>query len=422
MDYKNNEFSPHSQDFKTTMLQLCCPDLLRHRLTSLFVANFDFLQRLIIFAVGLSNQSLFQPIMQTIKAMKTIGFVRSHKENEHRIAILPEDLNTVRNLGNIYIEEGYANEFGIPDEAYSSKGVKIADRDTVLAQDIICDPKIGDAEYLDCLNNQTLFGWVHAVQNKDITDKIITGGNTAIVWEDMYEKGRHVFWRNNEIAGEAAIMHAYLLHGIFPYNTKVAVLGRGNTARGAIKTLHFLGAEVYAYDRKTEALFREELGKYDVIVNAILWDTSREDHIIYRDDLKRMKPGAMIIDISCDRAGAVETSIPTSIEHPDYLVDGIRHYVVDHTPSLFYKSTSAEISREVARFIDTLIEDKAEECEILKDAIALKDGKIVDHRIIDFQGRRQTTPPRFTIFLIYNILHHVNLGNHISNFAINASC
>ena len=114
----------------------------------------------------------------------------------------------------------------------------------------------------------------------------------------MYHLNRHTFWRNNEIAGEAAVMHAYLLHGIFPYNTKVAVLGRGNSARGAVKTLNYMGADITVYDRRTEELFREELPKYDVVVNAILWDTSRKDHIIYKEDLKRMKRGAMIIDIS----------------------------------------------------------------------------------------------------------------------------
>lgn len=92
-----------------------------------------------------------------------------------------------------------------------------------------------------------------------------------------------------------------------------------------------MGADVTIYDRKTEKLFQKELSQYDVIVNGILWDTERKDHIIYKSDLKRMKKGAMIIDISCDRNGAVETSIPTSMDQPTYEVDAIVHYVVDHT-------------------------------------------------------------------------------------------
>ena len=205
----------------------------------------------------------------------------------------------------------------------------------------------------------------------------------------MYEMGRHVFWRNNEIAGEAAIMHAYLLHGIFPYNTKVAVLGRGNTARGAIRMLNDMGAKVCSYDRKTEELFQNELGNFDVVVNSILWDTSRKDHIIYKSDLKRMKSGSMIIDISCDKAGAIETSIPTTIEKPDYIIDGIRHYVVDHTPSLFYKSSSIDISKEVVKYIDFFINNDEESNTILKQAHIIDNGSILDQRIITFQNRGQ---------------------------------
>lgn len=156
----------------------------------------------------------------------------------------------------------------------------------------------------------------------------------------MYHSGRHTFWRNNEIAGEAAIMHAYSLHGIFPYETKVALIGTGNVARGAYRILVSLGADVVQYNRRSEKLFIEEMDQFDVIVNALLWDTSRKDHIINKEDLKKLKHGALIIDISCDRAGAIETSIPTTIENPTYVVDGVTHYVVDHTPSIFQNNFS----------------------------------------------------------------------------------
>ena len=317
--------------------------------------------------------------------MKTVGFPISHKENEKRRAIIPSDLALIKNCDYIYIEKGYGDVLGYSDSDYQQYGVHISTREEVLKQDIICDPKIGDAEYLSTLQNQMIFGWVHAVQNRNITDVILQQNLTAIAWEDMFEQGRHSFWRNNEIAGEAALCHAYLLHGIFPYNTKVAVIGRGNVARGAIRTLNFMGADVVVYDRHTEQLLSKELGDYDVIVNALLWDTKRTDHIIYREDLKRMKKGAMIIDVSCDRAGAIETSVPTTLENPTYVVDGITHYVVDHTPSLFYKTTSKCISEVVCRFIDDLIE--ALDNDVLNKALSISAGKIVDQRIVEFQNR-----------------------------------
>ncbi len=299
---------------------------------------------------------------------------------------MPYDLMKVKNTSSVYIEQGYGDVVGYTDDDYRKYGVNICSRDVALRQDVICDPKIGDAEYLELLTQgQTIFGWIHAVQNKDITDKIINAGLTAITWEDMYYKGRHVFWRNNEIAGEAAIMHAYSLHGIFPYDTKVAIIGNGNTARGAYRILASLGAEIVQYNRKTEYLLREEIGNYDVIVNAVLWDTKREDHIIYKEDLKRMKRNALIIDISCDRNGGIETSIPTTIENPVYEVDGIVHYVVDHTPSLFYRTISKSLSAICSGYIDMLVEDRFD--DVLKRAVAIKSGSIVDERINLFQKR-----------------------------------
>ncbi|MHC5353694.1 N(5)-(carboxyethyl)ornithine synthase [Myroides sp. LJL115] len=317
--------------------------------------------------------------------MKTVGFPISQKNNEKRRCLIPSDIKNIRNKSQIFVEKGYGTVLGYSDEDYLAAGVNIASQEEVLAKDVICDGKIGDAAYLDKLKDQTIYGWVHAVQNREITDILLDNKLTAYAWEDMFEEGRHTFWRNNEIAGEAAIMHAYTLHGLFPYDTKVAIIGRGNIGKGAMKILTFMGADVTVYDRKTEKLFQKELGEYDVIVNCILWDTSRTDHIIYKDDLKRMKKGSLIIDVSCDRNGGIETCIPTSMDEPTYIVDGVVHYAVDHTPSIFYKTISKSLSEEVSKTIDKLIEDKAD--KVLTEALIVKDGVIVDQRISDFQNR-----------------------------------
>lgn len=317
--------------------------------------------------------------------MKTVGFPISRKENEKRRCLIPEHIKYVINYGQLFIESGYGDVLGYSDSDYEIHGVRAISREEVLKKDVIVDPKIGDAEYLKELYNQIIFGWVHAVQNREITDILLEKKLTAIAWEDMNKDGRHVFWRNNEIAGEAAIMHAYTLFGVFPYNTKVAILGRGNIGRGALKVLTFMGADVTVYDRKTEQLFVKELPKYDVVVNAILWDTTRKDHIVNKSDLLRMKRGAMIIDISCDRNGAIETSYPTTINEPIYYVDGICHYVVDHTPSLFYKTISHNLSEIMAEVLDQIIEERYS--NVLQNALIVKDGVIIDQRISDFQNR-----------------------------------
>ncbi len=319
-------------------------------------------------------------------AKKTIGFPISHKENENRRALLPEHIKFMKFPENLYFEIGYGDVLGLSDHDYSSIGCYVVPREEVLKQDVICDPKVGDAEYLEQLHyGQSIFGWVHATQNREITDKIIHSRLTAYAWENMHHMGQHIFWRNNELAGEAAVLHAYQCYGKMPYETKVAVLGRGNTARGAIKILNMLGADVCQYERRTEELFRSRLDEYDVIVNCILWDVTRKDHIICIDDLLRMKKDSMIIDVSCDRNGGIETCEPTTFESPTYMVHGILHYAVDHTPSLFFKTFSRDNSRLILPYLEELICNTPG--QILADSVVIRDGLIVDQSIIRFQNR-----------------------------------
>ena len=321
--------------------------------------------------------------------LKTIGFVNSHKTREKRIALLPIDITRINHREVLFFEEGYGSDLNISDTEYAALGCQVVPRNVALEQDIICDPKIGDATFIKNLRpGQTIFGWVHAVQSKEVTDILVDNELSAYVWEDMYEDNRHSYWRNNELAGEAAVMHAYQLNGVMPYDTKVAILGRGNTARGAQRILIGLGADVRVYNRNQEKLFQKEMTEFDVIVNAILWDTSRKDHLIYQTDLERFKPGTLIIDVSCDENGAVETTVPTTLENPIYEINSVIHYAVDHTPTIFYRSTSSAISKETYKYIDDLVEGRPN--VILKNALIVEQGRIIDERINQFQNR--TTP------------------------------
>lgn len=318
--------------------------------------------------------------------IQTIGFPISRKENEFRRSIVPEDIEKMEHPECLYFEKGYGEVLGVTDKEYEMKGCHICSRDEALTKDAICDPKVGDADYLGQLHEgQIIFGWVHATQNRDITDQLISSKITAIAWEKMFDDGRHIFWRNNELAGEAAVMHAFQCYGRMPYEADVAVIGKGNTARGAMKVLNMLSAKVMQYDRHTEQLFRKELDKYDVIVNCVLWDVTRNDHIIYKDDLKRMKKNSMIIDVSCDRNGGIETSIPTTIENPTYNIDGILHYAVDHTPSLFYKTFSWDNSKVIYPYLEQITLDDYD--KVMRNACIVKNGIIIDDEINKFQKR-----------------------------------
>ena len=318
--------------------------------------------------------------------MRTVGFPISSKEHENRRAIVPGDIAKLTHPELIRIESGFGDVLGLSDDEYRAAGCRVCAQEEVLRADVICDPKIGDADYLSRLHRgQTIFGWIHATQNREITDTIIRTGLTAYGWEKMFDSGRHVFWFNNELAGEAAVLHAFQCYGELPFGLNVAVIGNGNTARGAVRVLNMLGAHVMQYTRRMEDLLREEIGKYDVVVNCVLWDVRRTDHIIYREDLKRMKKNSMIVDVSCDRHGGIETSVPTSIEKPTYMENGVLHYAVDHTPSLFYKTFSFQNSKIIVPYIEQFIQDRPG--KTLQDCLLIRDGEVIDQEINSFQKR-----------------------------------
>ncbi len=318
--------------------------------------------------------------------MNTIGFVISGKENEKRRALIPKDILKIKNREMLFFECGYGKILGFSDIEYQQTGANICPKLETYSQNIICNVKAPEQDEYDFYKKgQTLFGWAHAVQGKLIVNFILSKKMTCIAWEDMIESGRYCFWRNREISGEAAVIHALTFFGRLPNQCKVAIIGRGNCARGAFKVFSSLGSEIVVYDRINVPFLRNELAQFDIIVNAVLWDVFRTDHLIYRSDLKMMKPGSMIIDVSCDESMGIESSHPTSISDPIYVIDNVIHYAVDHTPALFYKTASEVISNALYPYIDFLIEGTRN--PVLEKATCIKDGVILDKKIVQFQKR-----------------------------------
>lgn len=319
--------------------------------------------------------------------MKTTGFVISHKNNERRRALLPEDLKKIRHVDQLYFEEGYGNSLGYEDTEYAACGAHIVSRKEALDCDVLVDVKLGDADYLSELKSpKILVGWAHTVQNIDFTSAVLEANHTIIAWEEIYENGRYIFYRNREIAGEAAILHGFRYSGRMPYDSKVAIIGNGQTGKGAFRILAGLGAEVDIYARKDEARFRANIANYDVLVNCVMWDTHRTDRLIYREDLKRLKPGTLIIDVSCDPNLEIETSHPTTIDNPVYEVDGIIHYAVDNTPAMYPITVTKNLSNGFTPYVDALVEGTYP--DNLKAAMVIEKGHILDKNIYDFRTAR----------------------------------
>ena len=318
---------------------------------------------------------------------KTMGLVISHKDNEKRRAILPEDVKKLRNPDMLYFETGYGESVGHSNQEYIDAGAHMVSREEALRCDIITDVKLGDADYLDELEDgKLLFGWAHAAQGIVFTDKCLEKNFTVIAWEEIFEDGRYIFYRNREVAGEAAVMQAFCHYGTMPYECRVAIIGNGQTAKGAIRILHGLGATVDVYGRKLEKLFLKKMYEYDVIINCVMWDISRTDRLIYKEDLKKFKPHTMIIDVSCDPHLEIETSHPTTISDPVYEVDGVIHYAVDNTPAMFPMTVTKVLSEGNVRIFDDVIEGTL--TPALEGAMVIENGHIRSKSIWNFREAR----------------------------------
>ncbi|MEG0277238.1 MAG: hypothetical protein RR630_09420 [Coprobacillus sp.] len=321
-----------------------------------------------------------------MKKMLTIGFVRSEKLYEKRIAVLPCDIEKVIHKDCLYFEKGYAADFFISDEEYTRLGCHIVDKQEVLQQDIICDTKIGEATYLNQLKDETtIFGWIHAAANQNLTNMLVEKKMTCYAWEDMYEDERHTFWENNRIAGAGGVLNALQYCGFLAQGCQAAIIGRGDTAMGAYQILSQLGANARMYNREQEYLFKKELHEFDIIVMAVRWDTMHDDYLISIDDFHHIKKSAIVVDVSDDVDGAIQNSVSTTIKEAIYFREERMVYSVGNVPSIFFKTATQGISKAIFSYFDSLIEQ--DNNEVLKQSLIIHHGEIIDKNISNYQNK-----------------------------------
>lgn len=350
--------------------------------------------------------------------MKIGIFKLSFKENEKRLPIHPNDIELIASdvLSQLHFEEGYGLDYGYLDEQLVSWGCNIATREELYKMEMIILPKPLAADLEQMQEGGILCGWTHAVQQRDITDLAIEKKLTLLAWEEMFDttKAReesHIFYRNNELAGYAGVLHYLQLKGddgIYGNNKKVIVFGHGAVSKGAITALigrGFTDITVYT-KRKTKdvtgktngVLYKnlnddsvyEDLASAGIIFNGVLQDVNNP--LMFIEDaygLSKLKDNVGIIDISCDKGMAFYFAEPTSFENPTIdLGRGITYYSVDHTPTYLWNAATREISKALLTVLSTIVDPKKwMDDEIIRNSIDIKNGLIVNNKINTFQNR-----------------------------------
>jgi alanine dehydrogenase len=366
----------------------------------------------------------------------------SRKPSERRVAIHPEHVSRIpeRLRSRVIFEEGYGERFGVDDAELARRCGGTASRAELLSMKgaVVLLPKPLAADLGELREHGVLWGWPHCVQQTSITQTAIDRKLTLIAFEAMFtwgpdgHRGLHTFYKNNEMAGYAAVLDALRLRGAdghYGRRRKVVVLSFGAVSRGAIYALKARGIrDITICILRPDHLNREEIlgcryvrmregqgdqarlitvehdgtvrslveliRSADIVVNGTFQDPNRPIMFVTEEETARLKPGGLIIDVSCDEGMGFHFARPTSFDEPMFRAGPVDYYGVDHTPSYLWDSASWEISTSLLRFLPSILDGPAgwEADETLRRAIEIQDGRVRNPDILSFQTRSSDPP------------------------------
>jgi len=365
----------------------------------------------------------------------------SRKEDERRFPIHPKHLSRIPEAlrRQLIFEEGYGAPFGIADSEIAALSGGIATRHELLADIgmvIINKPVLADLKELR--EGGILWGYVHCVQQRDITQVALDRKQTLIAFEDMFvwspsgQMGRHTFYKNNEMAGYCAVIHALQLKGIdghYGNQRKTIIFGFGAVSRGAIYALKAHGfRNITICIQRPDHEVREEvldckyvrirpgnegearmmvverdgavrpltdkISEADIIVNGVFQDTENPTDFVTEAESTCLKPNSLIIDVSCDEGMGFFFAKPTTFKNPMFKYETIDYYAVDHTPSYLWESATRSISAALIVYLATVLagRDSWQKDETIRQAINIDGGVIQKSSILSFQNREPDYP------------------------------
>lgn len=312
-----------------------------------------------------------------------IGIPRETKFQENRVALTPDAVSLLVSHGNRVVIEHLAGEHAFySDQDYSEAGAEISmDKNAVFEADmIIKSGPITVDEIALCKMKQIIFSPVHLpFMEKKMIEALIKKKIIAIAFDSIKDhSGTYPILRAmSEIAGNSAILNAakYLsnvhegkgvllggISGIPP--AKVLILGAGIVAEFAARTALGLGASVKIYDNYIYRLNRiqnnigrrlytsvidpkelaQEIANADVVVGALKPINGVTPMVVTEQMVMSMKSGSVIVDVSIDRGGCIETSRPTTLHQPTFIKHDVIHYCVPNIASGVSRTASRAIS------------------------------------------------------------------------------
>jgi alanine dehydrogenase len=300
-----------------------------------------------------------------------VGIPRELKDHEYRVAITPVGVRELTDAGHrVLVEQGAGLGSSITDLEFEKSGATVLETaDEVWGEvDLILKVKEPVPEEFHRLRkDQVLFTYLHLAASREVTEALLDSGTTAVAYETVeLPDGRlPLLAPMSEVAGRMAPqVGAHLLEresggrGVLMGGVsgvaaaKVLVLGGGMAGQNAAWIAQGMEAEVTLLDKNVDKLrYVDQIHKgrivtlmsnrqtvedlalnADLIIGSVLIPGAKAPRLITAEQVRAMKRGAVLVDISIDQGGCFETSRVTTHSDPTYVVDGVVHYCVGNMP------------------------------------------------------------------------------------------
>jgi len=307
---------------------------------------------------------------------------KERKVGETRVALIPKDVGKLVEAGHsVFVETGAGIEAGFPDEEYEKYGAVI--EDSVWKHKIIVKAKVEAKDPFE--ENQVLMGYLHVEkgQSQDLLEELLEKKVTGYAFEEIrdsngmrmvnlgYEAGLVGMYEGLRQYGELLEKNGLEnpFRGLPEIKTigkdeafkrlneldlkeaiTVSIMGAGNVSRGVQEILKNAGITPQVLVETDTAHIEDYLPDMDILINAIAWFPG-QPHVVTKEMLGLMKKSALIVDISCDENGGIETCVPTKWANPTYEIDGITHACIDNLPTAIAKDSSEHLSEMVLPFV-----------------------------------------------------------------------
>jgi alanine dehydrogenase len=337
-----------------------------------------------------------------------IGVPKEIKDNEYRVAMTPGGARQLTEAGHrVVVQTAAGQGSGFTDDEYRASGAEIVSsaEDAWAAEMVVKVKEPQPTEYDMMRPDLVLFTYLHLAAEKELTLEMLKRGLIGIAYETVeLPTGRlPLLTPMSEVAGRMAVqLGAYYLErtnggrgkllggvpGVRPAD--VAIIGGGVVGANAAQIALGMGAHVLLIDINTDRLryleevlhgklttlsanpvnIAEAVRRSDLLIGAVLVKGAKAPKLVTHSMVSAMEPGSVVVDVSVDQGGCIETTRPTTHSDPTYVVEGVIHYGVTNMPGAVPRTSTYALSNATLPYMMKLADHGVHEALRVEPALA----------------------------------------------------